>query len=83
MLPIKKMYFFVCRLMQKFSHTLRSMGGGGFFKRVLTYLYCTKYYEIDVFIQLYKSIVPIKSFIHSINILYTGSHKSFPIHNDL
>ena len=42
-----KLYkYFVYRLRQRFSDTLQPMGG--FLKRILTHLYCTKYDEIDI-----------------------------------
>ena len=41
--------------------------GGNFLKRILTYLYCIKYNEIN----MYHSDV-------QKNILCAGSHKSFP-----
>ena len=54
------------------------------FKRIITYFCCTKYnlknLKIMHAIQMYKSILPMKNGLYSINILYTGSHKSFLIH---
>ena len=53
---------------------------GGFFKRILTYLYCTKCNEINVchpYVQKYVSYE--KTDKNSIYILYTDSNKSFLI----
>ena len=59
-----------------------TVNGGKYFKRILTYLYCTKYNEIKLrHSNIYIiSTFPIKS---GINILFTGSYKSFPIHYGL
>ena len=61
-----------------FSDTLRPMGGKCL-KSIFTYLDWTKYNEIDIFISMYKTTLPIQNSINCINILYTGSYKSIPI----
>ena len=53
-------------------------------KFIVTHLYCTKYNEINVYaIQICKSMFSLKNSINTINILHTGSHKSFPLHYGL
>ena len=49
-------------------------------KRILTYLYFTKYNEINVRHLDIKKRVSNESNIKSTKILYTSSHKSFLIH---
>ena len=50
------------------------------FEIILTLLYCTKYNEINVcHCDIHKHAY-YKNDIKSANILYRGSHKSFPIH---
>ena len=53
---------------------------GGFLKRILTYLCCIKYNEINVcHSDKYKHASHKKSYFNTTCILYTGSYKSFPI----
>ena len=54
--------------------------------KILTYLYYIKYNEIDTChsdLQKHVSYFRKKKDINSINILYTGSHKAFPMHYGL
>ena len=62
----------IYREIQKFSKILRSKGGGVIKKRILYYLYCTKYDEINIshsVVQKYAT--------------YTGSYKIFLIYYGL
>ena len=36
--------------------------------------------KLTYVIQIYKSMFPMKNGLNSLNIMYTGSHKSFLIH---
>ena len=47
-------------------------------KRILTYLCCTKYSEINIRHLDVQNFASCRKGINSINILYTGSHKSLP-----
>ena len=64
MFPIKKWFKyhkdFVYKLTQKFSDILWSMEGGEFLKRIVTHLYFTIHYEINIFhsnVQKYVSYI--------------------------
>ena len=70
----------VYRNTHNFFDIFRPMGGGEFLKFTLTlYIVLNIVILIDV-IQAYRSMFPVKNGINSINILYTGSRKSFLIH---
>ena len=57
------------------SHKSFPIPYGKFLKRVLSYLYCINYNEINICHS--ESMFPLKNDFNSINILYTGSNKSF------
>ena len=67
----------VCRLTLKFSDTLRLLGEKCL-KGILESFIALKM-KLPYVIQIYKNIFFMINSLNSINILYTGSHKSFPI----
>ena len=70
--------WFLYKDTQKFSDTLQPMRGK-YLKRLLTCLYCNEYHKLIYVIQIHKSMFLIKNDTNAVSILYTDSHKSFPV----
>ena len=52
---------------------------GKYLENILTFLYCINYYEINICHSDTCKYAPYKNGVNNISILYTDSHKSFPI----
>ena len=70
---------------QDHTYVFRSYGGGGeCLKRILTYLYCTKYNEIIMYhSDVYKSIFRIQNGMYNTKFSRIGSHKRVKIYRRL
>ena len=59
---------------------ITAYGGGRDFKAHFNIYIVLNIMELKYVIQICENMFPIKNGVNSINILYAGSHKFFPIH---